>query len=54
MARKSKALSVGAVLLLALVVVGAALAASQVKGGSYAGSLIPSRDGVLISFKVSA
>jgi hypothetical protein len=44
---------VGAVLLLALVVVGAALAASQVKGGSYTGSLIPSRDGALISFKVS-
>jgi hypothetical protein len=54
MARKSKVLSAGAVSLLALVVVGAALAASQVKGGSYTGSLIPSRDGALVSFKVSS
>ncbi len=44
------ALAVLAVLLMT----GAALAAAPVKGGSYAGSLIPSRDGVTVSFKVSA
>jgi hypothetical protein len=38
-----------AVLLLA----GVALAAAPVKGGSYTGSLIPPRDGVTVSFKVS-
>ena len=37
-----------------LLLVGAALAAAPVKSGSYAGSLIPSRDGVTVSFKVSA
>jgi hypothetical protein len=37
-----------------LLMTGAALAAGQVKGGSYAGNLIPSRDGVTVSFKVSA
>jgi hypothetical protein len=39
---------------LAVLVAGSALAAGPVKGGSYAGSLIPSRDGVTVSFKVSA
>lgn len=41
------------VVLAALFVASAALAAGPVKGGSYAGSLIPSRDGVTVSFKVS-
>jgi hypothetical protein len=54
MASRWKVLCASSVLMVALVVVSAALAASQVKGGSYTGSLIPSRDGALISFKVSA
>lgn len=54
MAGKRKVLTASAVLLALLVVVSGALAAGQVKGGSYAGSLIPSRDGVLVSFKVSS
>lgn len=32
----------------------AALAANQVAGGSYKGALVPSRQGVAVSFKVSA
>ena len=40
--------------LAALLVADVALAASSVKGGSYAGNLIPARDGVTVSFKVSA
>ncbi|HTA13771.1 MAG TPA: hypothetical protein VK781_02820 [Solirubrobacteraceae bacterium] len=40
--------------LLALVVLAtAAFAAGQVESGSYTGALVPSRDGVVVSFKVS-
>jgi hypothetical protein len=54
MARKWRVLSVLSIMLVALVAVSAALAANQVKGGSYKGSLTPSRDGVVLSFKVSS
>lgn len=54
MARKWKALPAACALTVALIVVSVALAANVVKGGSYRGSLTPSRDGVLVSFKVSA
>ncbi|HWX88354.1 MAG TPA: hypothetical protein VNX67_09275 [Solirubrobacteraceae bacterium] len=54
MARKWQVLPASLVLMAALAVVSAALAASQVKSGSYKGSLMPSNDGVLVSFKVSA
>ncbi len=46
MAQKSKSLSATLLCFAALIVVSGALAASQLKGGSYKGSLIPSRDGV--------
>ncbi|HEV7937886.1 MAG TPA: hypothetical protein VGP18_07680 [Solirubrobacteraceae bacterium] len=54
MASKHKALSALGVALALLIVASAALAANQVKGGSYKGSLTPARDGALISFKVSS
>ncbi len=54
MASKHKALSALCVAVALLIVASAALAASQVKGGSYKGSLTPARDGALISFKVSS
>ena len=54
MTGKWKCLSATLVVLAAMFVVGAAFAAGPVKGGSYTGSLIPSRDGVTVSFKVSA
>jgi hypothetical protein len=54
MAGVRKVLLAMAGVLAALLVASAALAAGPVKGGSYAGSLIPSRDGVTVSFKVSA
>jgi hypothetical protein len=37
-----------------LVAASAAVAASQVKGGSYVGSLTPTRDGVVVTFKLSS
>jgi hypothetical protein len=62
MARKWKVLPAVWALTSVLVVASAAFAANAVKGGSstvvkggsYTGSLIPSRDGVLVSFNVSA
>lgn len=54
MASKWKVLSATFVVLVALLVAGAALAANQVKGGSYKGTLTPARDGVVLSFKVSS
>jgi len=54
MASKHKALSALCVAVALLIAAGAALAANQVKGGSYKGSLTPARDGALISFKVSS
>lgn len=54
MASKHKALSAICIAVVLLIVASAALAASQVKGGSYKGSLTPSRDGVVVSFKVSS
>jgi hypothetical protein len=54
MARKWKALLATSVAVVALVVVSAALAASQVRGGSYKGGLTPANDGAVVSFKVSA
>ena len=54
MANKHKALSALCVAVALLIVASAALAANQVKGGSYKGSLTPARDGALISFKVSS
>jgi hypothetical protein len=54
MRRKWKGVSAALGVLLALVVTTAALGAGQVKGGSYKGSLTPSRDGVVVSFKVSS
>lgn len=54
MASKHKALSVMCAAATLLVVASTALAASQVKGGSYKGSLTPSRDGVTVTFKVSS
>jgi hypothetical protein len=53
MAGKLKGLLATLVALAVLLVAGAALAAGPVKGGAYAGSLIPSRDGVTVNFKVS-
>jgi hypothetical protein len=50
---KGVAAAVG-VLVVLVVVATAALAASQVKGGSYKGSLMPSREGVVVSFRVSS
>ncbi len=54
MTGKWKSLLATLVVLVGLLVAGAALAAGPIKGGSYTGSLIPARDGVLVSFKVSA
>ncbi|HEY5194160.1 MAG TPA: hypothetical protein VIJ39_09870 [Solirubrobacteraceae bacterium] len=54
MTSKWKVLSTMSVVLAVLVVASAALAANQVKGGSYKGGLMPSRDGVVVSFKVSS
>jgi hypothetical protein len=54
MTGKWKGLLATLVALAALLAAGAALAASPIEGGSYAGSLIPPRDGVTVSFKVSA
>src|SRR6185312_4766971 len=54
MAGKWKVLTASTALAVLLVVASGALAASQIKGGSYTGSLVPSRDGVLVSFKVSS
>jgi hypothetical protein len=55
MGRKWKSVSAAMGVLLALVIVASvAFGASQVKGGSYKGSLMPANDGVLISFKVSS
>lgn len=54
MASKHKTLSALCTAVALLIVASAALAASQVKGGSYKGSLTPARDGALISFKVSS
>ncbi|HEY3971131.1 MAG TPA: hypothetical protein VGL79_07000 [Solirubrobacteraceae bacterium] len=54
MTGKWKGLLATLVMLAVLLVAGAALAAGPIKGGSYSGSLIPSRDGVTVSFKVSA
>jgi hypothetical protein len=54
MTGKWKSLLATLVGLVGLLVAGAALAAGSIKGGSYTGSLIPARDGVLVSFKVSA
>jgi hypothetical protein len=45
--------AVGAVLVV-VVVASAALAAAQIRGGSYKGSLVSANDGVMVSFKVSA
>jgi hypothetical protein len=53
MTGKWKGLPAALVVLAVLLIAGAALAAGPIKGGSYAGSLIPSRDGVTVSFKVS-
>ncbi|HXQ00271.1 MAG TPA: hypothetical protein VN845_09445 [Solirubrobacteraceae bacterium] len=54
MASKFKAVSATCVLLVVLLVASAALAANQVKGGTYTGALTPSRTGVTVSFKVSS
>ena len=54
MTGKWKPISATCVLVAVLVVASSAWAANQVAGGSYKGGLIPSRDGVLISFKVSS
>jgi hypothetical protein len=54
MRRKRKSLSAALGMLLALLLVAsAALAASQVKGGSYRGGLVPSKEEIVVSFKVS-
>jgi hypothetical protein len=54
MRRRWKVVSVFVAVLFALVMVTAALAAGQVKGGFYKGGLIPANDGVVVSFKVSS
>lgn len=54
MASKWKVSTAVCALTLALVLASVAFAANAVKGGSYSGSLIPARDGVVVSFKVSA
>jgi hypothetical protein len=54
MTGKCRSLLGSLIVLAVLLVASAALAAAPVKGGSYSGSLIPSRDGVTVSFKVSA
>lgn len=53
MTGKWKGLSAACVVLAVLIVVSAALAANQVKGGSYTGGVMPANDGVVVSFKVS-
>jgi hypothetical protein len=53
MASKHKVPAALGVAVALLIVVSAAFAANQVKGGSYKGSLTPPRDGAIISFKVS-
>jgi hypothetical protein len=54
MASKWRISTVVCALASTLVLVSVALAATVVKGGSYRGGLIPARDGVVVSFKVSA
>ncbi len=54
MASKWKASIAVCALGLALALASVAFAAAVVKGGTYSGGLIPARDGVLVSFKVSA
>jgi hypothetical protein len=54
MASKWKVSTAVCALASALVLASVALAATVVKGGSYSGGLIPARDGVVVSFKVSA
>jgi hypothetical protein len=54
MTRKWKVLPAVGMLAWALVLASVVFAANAVKGGSFTGSLVPSRDGVLVSFKVSA
>ncbi|MFZ2112225.1 MAG: hypothetical protein WAU77_00670 [Solirubrobacteraceae bacterium] len=53
MTRKWKVLPAVGMLASVLVLASVVFAANAVKGGSYTGSLVPSRDGVLVSFKVS-
>lgn len=53
MASKYNALFATCAAVALLVAASAALAAGQVRGGSYKGSLMPTRDGVVVSFKVS-
>jgi hypothetical protein len=50
---KSVVATIGMQLLLVLVA-SAALAAGQVKGGSYKGGLVPSKQEIVVSFKVSS
>ncbi len=54
MASKYKTLSATCAAVALLIGASAALAANQVKGGSYTGALTPSRDGVAVTFKVSS
>lgn len=54
MASKWKVSTAVCALTSALVLASVAFAATVVKGGSYSGGLIPARDGVVVSFKVSA
>lgn len=54
MASRWKVSTVVCALALVLALATAAFAATVVKGGSYSGSLTPARDGVVVSFKVSA
>jgi hypothetical protein len=53
MASKYRTLFATCAVVALLIAASAALAANQVKGGSYKGSLTPSRDGVAVTFKVS-
>jgi hypothetical protein len=54
MASKWRALSAVCAAVTLLVVVSTAFAANQVSGGSYKGALVPSRDGAVVSFRVSS
>ncbi len=55
MRRSSKRVSAAmGVLLMLVFLVSTALAASQVRGGSYKGGLVPSKQEIVVSFKVSS
>jgi len=53
MASRWKVLTVVCALAFALILASVVFGATVIKGGAYSGNLIPARDGVVVSFKVS-